>query len=311
MMATNRILHDDIQLRFGGNMVANEPLSKHTTLGVGGPASIYIEARTKQDMIDAVSICRKHNSEYFVIGGGSNLLVSDDGFHGVIIHCAIDHFIQDGDRITVGGGYDLDTFVEKTCELGLAGVQMLSGIKGTIGGAICGNAGAYGGTISDHFESATLLNHASYVHSEDKYYFEFSYRNSILKRTREVVLEATFALTTDDATQLQKERLDIIEKRSKRHPKTDCSAGCFFRNIEKPDEKYGKLAAGHLLEKVGAKKLRVGNAGVYENHANILVNLGGATADEVRRLAMELKKMVKDQFGYDLNEEITYLGNFR
>jgi UDP-N-acetylmuramate dehydrogenase len=310
MMTIDKILRDEIELRFGNAMIVDEPLSKHTTFGVGGPASIYLEVHTKQEMKDAVSICQRHDADYFVIGGGSNLLVSDDGFYGVIIRCAIDHFVQDGNRITVGGGFDLDTFVEKACELGLGGVQMLAGIKGTIGGAIFGNAGAYGGAISDHFVSAALLRPRSDERTENKYYFEFSYRDSILKRTREVVLEATFELTGEDTAQLQKERLDILEQRSKKHPETDCSAGCFFRNIEKPDEEHGKLAAGYLLEQVGAKTLRVGNAGVYENHANILVNLGGATADDIRKLAMELKKMVRNKSGYDLDEEITYLGNF-
>jgi UDP-N-acetylmuramate dehydrogenase len=303
-------LFGDLSARFGSKLIREEPLSRHTTFGIGGPADLFIEVNSVDEMVTAVGLCERHDQEYFIIGGGSNLLVSDDGYRGVVLKSSICHFERRGTEVTVGSGFNLEEFVDRVCSLDLAGVETLAGIKGTVGGAVFGNAGAYGGSISDCFASAKILKPGGAPRVEGKNYFEFSYRNSILKRTREIILEASFRFLNGSAEQLLKKKQEILQTREERHPTTDCSAGCFFKNIEKPDEKYGKLSTGMLLERVGAKAMTVGKAGVFANHANILVNLGGAKADEIRELAMILKKKVKDQFGYSLEEEITYLGDF-
>jgi UDP-N-acetylmuramate dehydrogenase len=303
-------LVEKLKSRFGGDFKTNEPMSDHTTFGIGGPASGYVRVTNEADFVDAVNICVASGQEYFILGGGSNLLVSDKGYCGVIIHTLLEHFEQEGDEINVGSGYDLEDLIEKLCTMGLGGVEMLAGIKGSVGGAVYGNAGAYGGAISDCLVSARIFRPGSEARVEYKNYFEFAYRDSILKRTKEIVIDARFRLKRRTPESLLQKRHEILNMRAERHPKTDCSAGCFFKNIEKPDEKYGKLAAGYLLDQVGAKQARVGNAGVHVNHANILVNLGGATADDVRRLSLELKTRVKEKFGYILEEEITLLGDF-
>ena len=303
-------LFEDLSAQFGSKLIREEPLSRHTTFGVGGPADLFIEVTSVDEMVTAVNLCELHGQEYFIIGGGSNLLVSDSGYRGVVLKSGVCRFQRDGTDVTVGSGFNLEEFVDRVCSLDLAGVETLAGIKGTVGGAVFGNAGAYGGSISDCFVSARILKPGEAPRVEGKNYFEFSYRNSILKRTREIVLEVSFRFLNGSAAQLLKKKQDILQTREEKHPTTDCSAGCFFKNIEKPDEKYGKLSTGMLLERIGAKEMRVGEAGVFPNHANILVNLGGAKADDIRELAMVLKKKVKDQFGYSLEEEITYLGDF-
>ncbi len=300
----------ELSLHFGQRLIRGESLSGHTTFGIGGPADLFVEVTDIDEMVTAVNMCERYGQEYFVMGGGSNVLVSDNGYRGIVIKSGIRHFSRDGSDVTVGSGTDLDEFVDRVCSLGLAGVEMLAGIKGTVGGAIFGNAGAYGGSISDCLVWARVLRPGEHPRQEDKNYFAFSYRNSILKRTREILLEARFRFDDGSAEDLQTKRREILQLRESRLPTTDCSAGCFFKNIEKPDEKYGKLSAGMLLEQVGAKEMTVRQAGVFQRHANILVNLGGAKADDIRELARILKQKVKDRFGYTLEEEITYLGNF-
>ncbi len=303
-------LSEELSSRFGSRLLRAEPLSGHTTFGVGGPADFFLDVTEIDEMVAAVNLCEQHGVDYFILGGGSNLLVSDDGYRGVLLKSGISHIHHDGNDITVGSGFNLDEFVDRVCSLGLAGIEMLAGIKGSVGGAVYGNAGAYGGSISDCLISANLLKPGETPRLVDKNYFEFSYRSSILKRTRDIVLEVNFRFRDGSAEELKRKRQDVLQSREKRLPKTDCSAGCFFKNIEKPDEEHGKLSTGMLLEKIGAREMMVGKAGVYPEHANILVNLGGAKADDIRELAMKLKREVKDRFGYDLVEEITYLGNF-
>ncbi len=295
---------------FGSRARENEPMSRHTTFGVGGPADYFIEAHTSEDMVTAVNLAVNNSVDYFIVGGGSNLLVSDSGYRGAIIKSGLNDFNVESQTVTVGSGHNLELLIDKLCERGLAGFESLAGIKGSVGGAIFGNAGAYGAAISDCLVSAMIFKPGQEARIVDKNYFDFSYRHSILKQTGEVVLEAEFKFESDSPERLKKKVREILEIRGEKHPESDCSAGCFFKNIEKADEEHGKLAAGALLDKVGAKSLKVGNAGVYKNHANILVNLGGAKADDIKELALILKKKVKDELGYELQEEITYLGDF-
>jgi UDP-N-acetylmuramate dehydrogenase len=303
-------LGKELSRRFGSRLISGEPLSEHTTFGVGGPADLFLEVTSIDEMAHAVALCEQHGDNYFILGGGSNLLVSDSGYRGVVIKSCIRHLKRQESDVTVGSGLWLEEFVDRVCSFGLAGIEMLAGIKGTVGGAVYGNAGAYGGSISDCLVSATILKPGQMARVENRNYFEFSYRNSILKRTREIVLEVHFRFANGSAEQLQSKKREILRLRERKHPTTDCSAGCFFKNIEKPDEEHGKLSTGTLLEQVGAKEMTIGQAGVFERHANILINLGGAKADDIRELAMILKQKVKDRFGYTLEEEVTYLGNF-
>jgi UDP-N-acetylmuramate dehydrogenase len=311
-LSTTRI--NDIVLalreRFGADFAENRRLADFTTFRIGGPARLFINCRNHEDIVDAVNFAHKNDIQYFVIGGGSNLLISDNGYPGLIVRIAGSNLEIKDDHILVDAGYDWEKFIDFCCQKGLGGLVSMSGIKGQVGGAVHGNAGAFGTSVADILLEAEIFEPGSEPRWEPNKYFAFSYRNSILKKTKEVVLRAKFRYNREEPEKLLEKQKEILALRSQRHPETDCSAGCFFKNIEKPDEPYGKLAAGFLLEKVGAKQMQIGGARVFEKHANILINsTGSASAADIRKLAEILKKRVKDEYGYNLEEEITFLGD--
>ncbi|MBD3219536.1 MAG: UDP-N-acetylmuramate dehydrogenase [candidate division Zixibacteria bacterium] len=296
--------------RFGDKFRENHILADYTTFGIGGPARMFIYCDNREDIIDAVNLAHENRMDFFIVGGGSNLLISDKGYPGLIIHIASTGLDITENYIEVESGYDWEELVDLTCREGLDGLVGMAGIKGQVGGAVYGNAGAFGTSVADILIEAEILKPGEEPRWEKNNYFAFSYRNSILKKTKEIVLRARFDYKREEPAILLKKQDEILELRNQRHPEKDCSAGCFFKNIEKPDEPFGKLAAGFLLEKVGAKQMHIGGARVFDKHANILINASGkARAADVRKLAEALKKKVKDEYGYDLEEEITFLGD--
>ncbi len=295
--------------RFGNKFYENHNLARYTTFGIGGPARYFVNCTERRELVDAAAMAVEQKLRFFVIGGGSNLLISDDGYSGLIIHVASEDLRIEDEYIMVDAGYDWESLVDRACRNGWGGLESMAGIKGSVGGAVYGNAGAFGTSIADILIEAEIFKPGHEPRWESNNYFAFSYRNSILKQSREIVLRVKLKYSKDDPEKLLKKQDEILELRSQRHPEKNCSAGCFFKNIEKADEPFGKLAAGFLLEKVGAKKMKIGGAQVFEKHANILMNSGKATAKEVLELAEILKKRVKDEYGYKLQEEITYLGD--
>ena len=289
---------------------ANYPICRLTTFGIGGPADWVAFCRNAEQVVEAVNYCKTNNIEYFVIGGGSNILASDKGFRGMIILPQLDFFEITDETIHVGAAYSLAKMVEHTVEGGLAGLESLSGIAGTVGGAIVGNAGAYGQSISDTLIDVELYHPVQGLYREVKDKLGFRYRHSGLKWSKNIVLSARLKLKHEDVELLRNRATEILEQRWSRHPHEDISAGCFFKNIEDKSAPHGKIAAGYLLEQVGGKEMTVGKAGIYANHANILINKGGASAFEVRELSLKLKKKVKEVYGVELTEEVILLGDF-
>jgi UDP-N-acetylmuramate dehydrogenase len=286
------------------------PISKLTTFGIGGPADLVAFCSTAAGVVNAVEICQRRQIDYFIMGGGSNILASDKGYRGMIIIPQIKDFEIQDNVVICGAGQSLQQVVESTVAAGLAGMELLAGIAGTVGGAIVGNAGAYGSAISDHLLDVYLYHPVNGFHTEMKENLDYRYRGSSLKGSSEVVISARFRLEQGDAAQLQEKTRDILSERWKRHPRQNVSAGCFFKNVESENAPHGKIAAGYLLEQVGGKEMTVGRAGVYSAHANILINKGGASASEVRELSIRLKAKVKQAFGVDLCEEVVLLGDF-
>lgn len=291
-------------------MERDYPIAKLTTFGIGGPADMVAFCETVEQVVEAVEFCKTNKIDYFVIGGGSNILASDAGFRGMIILPKIDYFKIEGESINVGAAYSLARMVEEAVEGGLAGLESLSGIAGTVGGAIVGNAGAYGQSISDTLIDVSIYNPDRGLYTALKDEIGFRYRHSELKWTRNIVLSARFKLKHEDVELLRNRAAEILDQRWSRHPHQDVSAGCFFKNIEDKSAPHGKIAAGYLLEQIGGKSETVGNAGVYPSHANILINKGGATASEVRALSLKLKQRVKEVYGVELSEEVILLGDF-
>ncbi|NMC45065.1 MAG: UDP-N-acetylenolpyruvoylglucosamine reductase, partial [candidate division Zixibacteria bacterium] len=185
-----------------------------------------------------------------------------------------------------------------------------AGIWGTVGGAIYGNAGAFGSQIGSRLVRAEIVDGTGSVRVETREYFQFAYRWSRLKETGEIVATAEIGLDPGDRRAIEKRTEEIRLLRREKHPDRPCSAGCFFKNIEDPRQPGGKLPAGKLLEEVGAKDMHVGGAAVFANHANIIINSGRATSKEIRQLADILKQRVKEKFGVELEEEVICLGHF-
>ena len=302
----------------GHDLKQNEKLSLHTTFGIGGEAELFYVARRPEDLIKAIQVAKEVKIPFFVLGGGSNVLVSDSGFGGLVIKNQCDKIFLSDEKITCQSGANLDDLVNSSCENSLSGVEFLAGILGTIGGAVYGNAGAWGKGVGDLLTEAVILNSQERIEKVPKNYFEFGYRDSKLKKTKDILLSATFELKTGEKEKIKKEVQKNLEERKGRLPQKEKSAGCFFRNVvdngpvlkARPEGlavNGKKISAGFLLERVGAKNMRRGEAAVFKNHANILINLGKATSKDVRRLANFLKRKVKKEFDIDLEEEVVYL----
>jgi UDP-N-acetylmuramate dehydrogenase len=296
---------------FGTELEFSRALAPLTSYETGGPARYFLVARSVEAIVRAVKSARVLGIPAFVMGGGSNLLVSDQGFDGIVIKLAIKG-LQAKDRhlVEAGGGEQLLDLVNFAAENALSGLEFAAGIWGSVGGAIYGNAGAFGGEVGQLLESAVLVDHTGGVRSESAAYFQFAYRHSRLKETHEIVATAAFRLTPGEKAQIENRMQTILAQRAERHPDRR-TAGCFFRNIPDPTQEHGKLPAGKLLEEVGARELCVGGARVYDKHANIIINTGRATSQDIRRLADILKQRVLDRFGIELQEEVQQLGPFQ
>lgn len=283
----------------------NVPLAPYTSFKIGGPADFFFEALSPWGLIKAVSVSRSLGIEFFILGGGSNLLVSDAGFRGLVIKNGCTALLTNGDNPGVQSGFSLNELVDKTAELGLSGLEFLAGIPGTVGGAVYGNAGAFGKSIGDLLERAVVFNPDKGLETVDRDYFEFGYRSSKLKRNGEILISTSFRLEKKTAQEVKRNSEEIRTLRREKHPQNQGSIGCFFKNIK---EKGKTIPAGKLLEQVGAKETAVGNAAVFDRHANIIVNRGGAKASEVRELAKILGDRVKEKFGFVLEPEVVFLG---
>jgi len=303
-----------------------------TTLQIGGPAKKFVTVKTAEELQEAINFAKENNLEFLVMGGGSNLLVSDEGVDKLIIKNDITRISHLGGVIKVMSGTILQDLVDYSILHGLSGLQKMTGIPGTVGGAIYGNAGAYGQTISDHIVEVTILNptvipasepesiqiYGSRVkHGMTKDERNFNYRDSGFKRNKYIILEVTFQLKNGDPQILQQEADEVLEKRLVKYPKGIKCPGSFFKNIiantlpkqilEKiPAEKitYGKISAGYLLEAVGAQGQKLDGIEIASYHANLFINKGGGTAQAFYNLAQKYAKKVKEKFGITLEPEV-------
>jgi len=281
-------------------------LAQYTTFKIGGPARYFFAAKTKKDIIKAVGFAQSKKLPYFILGGGSNLLVSDKGFKGLVIKINNKQIKADGNNIFAQAGVSLSDLIKLSLEKSLTGLEWAAGIPGTIGGAIYGNAGSQRGgpSISDIVEEVILLNPDGQLMTVDKKWFKFDYRQSRLKNIpegeRPVILSAVLRLRKGNAQEIRrtiKERLVIRKKHIPEEP----SAGCIFKNP--PNQ-----SARQLIEQAGLKEKRIGQARISEKQANFIINLGGARAKDVLRLIELIKKTIREKFKIELEEEIQYLG---
>jgi len=296
----------------GKKLHKHAKLSDYTTFRLGGACRFLIECETPQDLIDTVLELNKSKSEFILIGGGSNLVVSDEGLncHVIRYFSKAPLIVENEAEMTVTGSTILDDLVIFAAEIGLFGINTCSGIPGTVGGAVVGNAGAFGKQIGDVVVKATLLSKDGTVKEVTGKDLGFTYRHSKLKETDEIVVDVTLSLNEADAAELLKEREDILALRHEKHPdlsKEPC-AGSFFRNIEPTSKAGARQAAGWFLEQAGGKSLKAGGAYIYPKHANIIIKGKSASAKDVFDLSQKMAQLAKEKFNLDLVREVRFVG---
>jgi UDP-N-acetylmuramate dehydrogenase len=292
----------------GTSLRRGELLSGHSNFHIGGPADFFFEASTLAELKTAVLAANAVKFRYRVIGGGFNLLFDDDGFRGLIIkNRARGTSVHPSDgTVETASGTTLDELTIFAAGRGLGGLEFLAGIPGTVGGAVFGNAGAFGRAVADVLSAARLLNSDGTETQAGREALEFSYRHSKLKTDPRILLGASLRLNPAPAETIRSKMDEILALRAERHPsRTTAYPGSYFKNPVLPDG--CRQAAGLLLDGAGARGLRVGAAAVYSGHCNFIINEGGATAREVRLLAAEMKKRVLEKFGITLEEEVIFL----
>lgn len=320
---------------FKEHLVENEPLSLHTTIGIGGPARYFLTVSYLSDLIKAVITAKELGLSYFILGNGSNILVGDKGFNGLCIknNCCSISFIKDKAQVLVDSGASLTKLIAESASRDLGGLEFLYGIPGTIGGAVVSNAGTFGGAIGDFLVSATILNPEGEIKRVKRNWFNFGYRDSKLihLKPRPIVLSVCLQLLRNRKEEILRKLQHYLTIRQKKQP-AERSAGSFFKNpkvnkewakkyfkmvggnnqeILEIIEKTAHIPAGWLLDQIRAKKMKVGGARVSKKHANFIVNpKGKAKATDVRELASLLKQRVYEKFGIMLEEEIEYIGEF-
>jgi len=280
-------------------------LKNYTTFKIGGPTKYFFVAKTKKDLIKAISVAKKLKLPFFILGGGSNLLISDKGVNGLMIKNEARSFKIKKMKIIADSGVILDKIINAAIKAGLSGLEKGSGIPGTLGGAIFGNAGWPRGNwaIGDLVEEAELLMPDGKIKKVKRKWFSFGYRNSCLKKMKgkkPIILEVVLKLKKGKRINLKKKRLEILKTRIQKIP-SGFSAGSIFKNpLQKP--------AGFLIDECGLKGKRIGNVKISEKHANFIINLGKGKAKDVKKLINLAKKRVKNKFNTNLEEEIQFLG---
>ena len=282
----------------------DEPMSLHTSFRIGGNADCFCEVKTIQALKNIIAACKKFNTDYFIVGLGSNLLVSDDGIKGVVIMLSgeFDEIEQTGkNMIRCGAGVSLAGVCVFAKNNSLGGAEFAWGIPGSVGGAVYMNAGAYGGEIKDIVVSSRYLDKDGEIKELSGKEHDFSYRHSAYSDSGNIILDVTFELSEKNKNEIFFLMQDTMEKRKKKQPLNRPSAGSVFKRPE------GYYAAA-LIEQCGLKGVSIGGAQVSEKHSGIIVNNGGATAKDVKELVDHIKTVVKSKTGVELQCEIKYVG---
>lgn len=285
------------------NVLIDEPMSEHTTFEIGGPADLFVIPEDSDEVREVIAACRKAEVPYFILGNGSDLLVSDEGYRGVIVGMA-DGFTNvsiDGTEMTCQAGVSLREASEMACELGLSGLEFACGIPGSIGGACFMNAGAYDGCIADVLASIRALMPDGSVETIAVEDLALGYRQSRVRDEGLVVLTATFALRKADPKAIRAKMDDLTHRRESKQPLDKPSAGSTFKRPE-------GYFAGKLISDAGLMGYQSGGAGVSKKHAGFVVNLGGATAADVHAVIEHVQDEVERQFGVRLEPEVRFLG---
>jgi UDP-N-acetylmuramate dehydrogenase len=299
-----RIFSDQVGLPLRSSVF----LRDHSNFRIGGEADYFFEATSIKELVSSIHVAREHSFPYYIIGGGNNILFDDNGFRGLIIKNGAKGIKQGRKEteIEVLSGTPLKDLLQFLVEKELSNLEFLAGIPGTIGGAVFGNAGAFEQSIGDFLLGAVLLSEKGKQVKVQRDYFEFSYRQSVLRKKQEILLKAVFELKKGGKDRIKALMDENLKKRENKHPSHSIKcAGSYFKNPVLPSGE--KIPAATLLEKVGAKNMRVGGAAVYSGHSNFIINQKQASARDVIQLAEKLKYLVREKFGVDLEEEVIFL----
>lgn len=287
------------------NVYLQEDMSRHTTFRIGGPADYYLRPHSVEELRRILHICKTEGLPFFILGNGSNLLVSDKGYRGVVIQLwkNMSDIEVDGDTIRAKSGALLSKIAAVALENGLAGFEFASGIPGTLGGAVVMNAGAYGGEMKDVLSEVTVMDTEGNVMVLERSELKLGYRTSIVKEKGYIVLEAVLKLTRGEASHISGLMEDYRERRTSKQPLNMPSAGSTFKRPE-------GYFAGKLIMDSGLRGFSVGGAQISEKHCGFVVNTGEATAEDVRNLISEVQRRVEEKFGVRLEPEVKFLGEF-
>lgn len=317
--------NDDVERRLasipGLTALPGALLSRYTRFGIGGPAHLYAETADEAAFIAALQIVRASGHEYAIIGGGTNLIVSDDGFQGIVLRFTADAIRSAGTCMESEAGATLQRLVDYSIDHGLKGLETMTGIPGSVGAAVYGNAGAYGHSIMERVAQVRFFDGAA-VRSFTNAQCEFHYRESVFKRHKDwIVFSVELHMDRGEVEELRQRADEILKVRNAKYPPDMKCAGSIFKNLildelpasvraQTPQRvvREGKVPAAWFLEEVGAKGMRNGGIHVADYHANLIYNAGGGTARELCAVIGELKTRVRDRFGLGLEEEVQYVG---
>lgn len=286
-------------------ILTEEPMKKHTTFRIGGPADYLVLPQTAEEVAKIVALCKEQQEPWYIMGNGSNLLVSDEGVRGVVIQL-LRNFNQiqvEGTQIRMQAGAQNAAVARQALDASLAGFEFAAGIPGTIGGAVVMNAGAYGGEMKDILKEVTVLDQEGQIRTLPAEELELGYRTSIIARKGYLVLEAVIELKPGNAEEIKAVMDDLKEKRMTKQPLEYPSAGSTFK---RPQGYF----AGKLIMDAGLRGFTVGGAQISEKHCGFVINKGNATAKDVTDLMEETKKIVMEKFGVVLEPEVKRLGQF-
>lgn len=282
----------------------DEPMSKHTTFRVGGPAQIYVRPSVAE-LKEWVKFAKEYQVPLTIIGNGSNLLVSDNGIKGIVAEIGkeMESVFISGNTITAEAGVSLGALANQAAAFALTGLEFAAGIPGTLGGAVVMNAGAYGGEMKDVIKSVTVLDENGEEKELTLEELDLSYRHSCIPEKGYVVVEVTMKLESKDEKSIRETMADFRERRIEKQPLEYPSAGSTFKRPE-------GYFAGKLIEDAGLSGYQVGGAQVSEKHCGFVINKGGATEKDISTLMDDVTKKVKEQFGVDLEPEVRKIGEF-
>ena len=283
----------------------SEPMNRHTTFRIGGPADYFLLPSTAEEVKKILEICKKKELPYFILGNGSNLLVSDEGYRGVIIQLYRNYggITVEGTNIRAGAGTLLSQIASAAKNASLTGFEFAGGIPGTLGGAVVMNAGAYGGEMKDVLKEVTVMTEQGEIMTIPAEKLEMGYRTSLVKKAGYLVLEAVISLKAGDVEEIKAIMKDLTEKRVSKQPLEYPSAGSTFKRPE-------GYFAGKLIMDAGLRGYQVGGAQVSEKHCGFVINKGNATAADVCGLMKDVQEKVQEQFGVTLEPEVKFLGEF-